>query len=325
MIEAGLPAAEWKVTLPARKEIIVGNVKPFVLDSVAAESNRIAGRRIIVDFSKMLGPEVTADTVSQWISIAPAPENLRAVVDDRTVTFRGKFALGVRYRVALKAGLPAREPMKLDRAQMKEVVFKEIAPRLYFEDFATHQHLAGTRRFRLLSVNVPRIRVTARLFTGDTTPVAVKAYDHYEEHSDEMPADESYNRVDVEKLPGKIIWERDLTADATVDQLKTLPLNWDEILGEHKTGAVLLTAESVDPVTETHKRVGTQAVIQLTDLGALWKRDRDGALSVHMFSLEKGTWARGRKTSPARRGPKANRRRRSGDRQGRQRGPAGGE
>ncbi|MEY2488724.1 MAG: alpha-2-macroglobulin, partial [Verrucomicrobiota bacterium] len=35
--------------------------------------------------------------------------------------------------------------------------------------------------------------------------------------------------------------------------------------------------------------VGTQAVVQLTDLGALWKRDRDGALSVHMFSLEKGT------------------------------------
>ncbi len=103
-----------------------------------------------------------------------------------------------------------------------------------------------------------------------------------------MPEGESYKRVDVDKLPGKIIWERDLAADATVDQLKTLPLNWDEILGEHKTGAVLLTAESVDPVPETHKRVGTQAVIQLTDLGALWKRDRDGALTVHMFSLAKG-------------------------------------
>ncbi len=176
VMEPGLPAAEWKVTVPVRQEIYVGNVKPFFLEKVAAESNRGAGRRIIVDFSKMLGPEVTAETVSQWISIAPVPENLQTVVDDRTVTFRGKFALGVRYRVALKAGLPAREPMKLDRAETKEVVFKEIAPRLYFEDFATHQHLAGTRRFRLLSVNVPRIHVTARLFIGDTTPVALKAY-----------------------------------------------------------------------------------------------------------------------------------------------------
>ena len=72
-----------------------------------------------------------------------------------------------------------------------------------------------------------------------------------------------------------------------MDQPQTLPLNWDEILGEHKTGAVLLTAESVDPVTAEHKRVGTQAVIQLTDLGAVWKRDRNG-LSVHVFSLTKG-------------------------------------
>jgi uncharacterized protein YfaS (alpha-2-macroglobulin family) len=287
VIEAGLPASEWKVALPARKEIIVGSVKPFVVNSVAAESNRIAGRRVIVEFSKTLAEEITPETVSRWISIAPAPENLKADVEDKTVTFRGKFALGVRYSVAFKAGLLAREPFKLDRAQTKEVVFKEIAPRLVFEDFATHQHLAGTRRFRLLTVNVPRIRVTARLFTGDTTPVAVKAYDHYEEQPEGLPPDEVYSRVDVEKLPGKIIWDRELTAGGGVDQPQTLPLNWDEILGEHKTGAVLLTAESIDPVTAEHKRVGTQAVVQLTDLGAVWKRDRSG-LSVHVFSLTKG-------------------------------------
>jgi uncharacterized protein YfaS (alpha-2-macroglobulin family) len=287
-IDPGLPAAEWKATLPRRAEVVIGNVKPFAVSKVAAESNRIAGRRIIVDLSKTLGVEVTPETVSQWISIAPAPENLKAEVEDKTVTLKGKFALGVKYRVAFKAGLPARQPFKLDRAQTSEVVFKEIAPRLYFEDFATHQHLAGTRRFRLLSVNVPRIRVTARLFTGDTTSVAVKAYDHYEDHSEDLPADEVYNRVDVEKLPGKIVWERELKPQASVDQTEMLPLNWGEILGEHKTGAVLLTAESVDPVTAEHKRVGTQAIVQLTDLGALWKRDREGALSVHIFSLEKG-------------------------------------
>ena len=287
VIEAGPPASEWRVVLPARKEIVLGNVKPFAVSSVAAESNRIAGRRVIVEFSKTLDEEITPETVARWISVAPVPENLTAEIEDKTVTFKGKFALGVRYSIAIKAGLPAREPFKLDRAQTNEAVFKEIAPRLYFEDFATHQHLAGTRRFRLLSVNVPRIHVTARLFTGDTTPVAVKAYDHYEEQSDDLPADEVYNRVDVEKLPGKIIWERELEADAGVDQPQTLPLNWDEILGEHKTGAVLLTAESVNPVTAQHKRVGTQAVVQLTDLGAVWKSDRSG-LSVHVFSLTKG-------------------------------------
>jgi alpha-2-macroglobulin len=287
VIEAGLPASEWKVALPVRKEIVVGSVKPFVASRIAAESNRIAGRRIIVDFSKTLAQEVTPETVSRWISIAPVPEDFKAEIEDKTVTFKGKFALGVRYKVTLKEGLLAREPFKLERAQTTEVAFEEIAPRLYFEDFATHQHLTGTRRFRLLSMNVPRIRVIARLFTGDTTPIAVKAYDHYEDRSEDLPDDEMYNRVDVEKLPGQVIWERELTAAGGVDQPQTLPLNWDEILGQHKAGVVLLTAESVDPVTVGHKRVGTQAIIQLTDLGAVWKRDRSG-LSVHVFSLTKG-------------------------------------
>jgi uncharacterized protein YfaS (alpha-2-macroglobulin family) len=287
MVEAGLPAAEWKVTLPARKEIIVGTVKPFVVSNLAAESNRIAGRRVVIQFSKALAPEVTPETISRWISVTPAPPKFKADVEGDAVTFRGEFALGAKYRVAIKNGLPALQPFQLERAQIKDVVFERIAPRLVFEDFATHQHLAGTRRFRLLSVNVPRIRVSARLFTGDTTAVAIKAYDKYEERADEMPSDEMYSRVDVEKLPGKVIWERDLSAGSGVDKPEMLPLNWDEILGEHKTGTVLLTAESIDPATGDGKRVGTQAVVQLTDLGAVWKRDKSG-ISLHVFSLSSG-------------------------------------
>lgn len=287
VIDAGLPAAEWKAALPANKEIVIGVVKPFAISSIAAESNRVAGRRIIIQFTKPLAEEITAENVAQWISVAPAPEKFKAEVEIDTVTLKGDFALGPKYRVTTKAGLPSKEPFKLERAQTNDLVFKQIAPRLYFEDFATQQHRAGTRRFRLLSVNVPRIRVTARLFTGDTTPVAIKAYDKYEEFSDDRAAEEMYSRVDVEKLPGQVIWERELKTAASVDKPETLPLSWDEILGEHKTGAVLLAAESIDPVTAERKRVGTQAVVQLTDIGSVWKRDSDG-LTLHLFSLTTG-------------------------------------
>jgi uncharacterized protein YfaS (alpha-2-macroglobulin family) len=287
VLEAGLPAAEWKVGLPARKETIIGTVKPFTIESVAAESNRVAGRRVIVKFSKALAEEVSPETISRWVSLAPAPPDLKAEVEADTVTFKGTFALGAKYRVSVKPGLPALQPFRFERAQTTEVAFTQIAPRLYFEDFATHQHLGGTRRFRMLSVNVPRIRVTAKLFTGDTTPVAIKAYDRYDQHSGEMPADETYSRVDVENLPGKVIWERELAGGSEIDKPQTLPLNWDEILGEHKTGAVLLTAESIDPATPDKKRVGTQAVVQLTDLGAVWKRDPKG-LNFYAFSLAGG-------------------------------------
>jgi uncharacterized protein YfaS (alpha-2-macroglobulin family) len=287
IIDAAMPAAQWRTTLGARRDIDIGLVKPFAIASIAAESNRVAGRRIIIQFTKPLADDVSAETIASWISVTPAPDKLKAEVALDAVTLKGDFALGAKYRVTTKAGLAAKEPFKLERTQTNELVFKQIAPRLYFEDFATHQHRAGTRRFRLLAVNVPRVKVTARLFTGDTTPVAVKAYDKYEEFSDDRAPDEMYNRVDVENLPGQVIWERDLDSAAAVDQNQTLPLNWDEILGEHKTGAVLLTAESIDPVTLEKKRVGTQAVIQLTDIGSVWKRD-PGGITLHLFSLTSG-------------------------------------
>jgi uncharacterized protein YfaS (alpha-2-macroglobulin family) len=287
VIEAGLPASEWKTTLPARQEIVIGVVKPFAIASIAAESNRVAGRRIIIQFTKPFAEEITAENISRWISVTPVPEKFKTEVEIDTVTLKGDFALGPKYRVTTKAGLPAKEPFKFERAQTNDLVFKQIAPRLYFEDFSTQQHRAGTRRFRLLSVNVPRIRVTARLFTGDTTPVAIKAYDKYEDYSDNREPEETYSRIDVDKLPGQVIWERELKTTAAIDKPETLPLSWDEILGEHKTGTVLLTAESIDPVTAERKRVGTQAVVQLTDIGSVWKRDSDG-ITLHLFSLTTG-------------------------------------
>src|SRR4051812_34621743 len=286
VIDPGMPAAAWRTGLTARKEIMIGKVKPFAVASIAAESNRIAGRRIIIRFSKPLSLEITPENISRWITVAPAPEKFRAEVEDTTVTFKGEFALGAQYRVDIKPGLPAHQPFRFERGQTSTLVFKPIAPRLYFEEFATQQHLSGSRRFRLLAVNVPRVRVTARLFTGDTIPVAIKAYDHYEEYTaEERDPDEMYNRIDVEKLPGRVIWERELKTASALDKPETLPLSWDEILGEHKTGCVLLTAETIDPVTSEKKRVGTQAVIQLTDIGSVWKRD-NGGLTIHFFSLK---------------------------------------
>src|SRR6478752_6178007 len=96
--------------LSRKKKIEIGVVKPFAIDSIAAESNRYAGRRIIIHFSKQLAEDVTSETISRWISVTPVPEKLTAEVAGETVTLKGNFALGPKYRVATKAGIPAKEP-----------------------------------------------------------------------------------------------------------------------------------------------------------------------------------------------------------------------
>ncbi|HWM26222.1 MAG TPA: MG2 domain-containing protein [Chthoniobacterales bacterium] len=287
VLAESLPSAEWKIGMPARKEVKLGAVQPFVLESLDAETNRIAGRRLIFRFSKSLASKVTPETLTEWVAITPAVKNLRSEIEDRMVTVKGDFALDTAYQVEVKAGLAAREPFTFAQTVSRTLTFEKIAPRLYFEDFSTHQFAEGTRRFRLLSINVPRIRVTAHLFTGGRIPAAVSAYDHYQDRPEGAPFDETYSRVDVEKLGGKMIWERELSPGGGVDSHEILPLDWNEILGVQRTGAVLLTAESIEPVNAAGKRVGAQAFVQLTDLGAVWKRDSAGTF-LHVFSLATG-------------------------------------
>ncbi|MEP6956898.1 MAG: MG2 domain-containing protein, partial [Chthoniobacterales bacterium] len=288
VMEAGLPTTDPKLTLPARKEVAIGVVQPFAATTVKAESNRVAGRRLLLDFNKRLGEEVTAESLGRWLEIQPAVPNLKPVVEETSVELQGDFALGVRYRVSLAAGLPAREPTATAARLTREVTFEQIAPRLYFSEFSAHQQTRGARQVRIVAVNVPRLRMTAQLFTGDAIPVALKAYDKYDDYSDtERAPDETYTRVRVEDLPGKEIWSKEFTPGGAVDHENVFTLDWNEILGANVSGVVMLTAESLDPMTPDKKRVGTQTLIQLTDLGAIWKRDREHT-SLHIFSLATG-------------------------------------
>ncbi|MGI8435596.1 MAG: alpha-2-macroglobulin family protein [Chthoniobacterales bacterium] len=91
----------------------------------------------------------------------------------------------------------------------------------------------------------------------------------------------------VESLGGERIWEKDFAPAGEADAEQTVTVDWNEIVGAQKNGVVLFTAESTEPRAVGGKRVGTQTLIQLTDLGAVWKQDRDHT-SLHLFSLATG-------------------------------------
>ena len=84
-------------------------------------------------------------------------------------------------------------------------------------------------------------------------------------------------------MPGTVVWQKDFASDAAVDERKVINLNWDEILGPGKTGTVFLTAEQPAKLAPNVKRVGSQALVQVTDLGVVWKVSGDSFL--HVFSL----------------------------------------
>jgi uncharacterized protein YfaS (alpha-2-macroglobulin family) len=286
MVMAGLPAKGSTLRTLNTVEIPIGNVRPFELSQVEANNVLNQGKHLRITFSKILREKLDTAALSRWIQISPTPGKLEAKVEGSVVDYTGDFMLGENYRVTIQPGLPAAEPFVLARGSIEDVTFGPIPPRLYFEAFETHQMRGGQRKFNLLAVNTPKVRVTAKLFSGTAIPVALRGYGSYYD-SPENSDEEFHTRIDEAKLPGQVVWQADLGGTSATDEQREIAMDWTEILGEGRTGVVLLTAEQIEPPAGQAKRPGTQALVQLTDIGAVWKR-APGETFLHVFSLKSG-------------------------------------
>jgi uncharacterized protein YfaS (alpha-2-macroglobulin family) len=286
VIVQGAPSADGAFKLPTAHVTVIGDVRPFELSSAAVENLAVSGKMVTLNFTKALAKAVKKEP-AKFVKVEPAPANLKFGVgdnvysDNNSIIVRGDFALGTDYTVTVAGETAAAEPFTLGQAASRKVSFAPVASRLYFQGFAAQQQRAGSRQFGLMSVNVSKLRVTAKRVPADRVIAAFDAYAKYTR--DEQKDDEFYQKVDEKTVPGAVAWQKDFSTDAQVDERKLINLNWDEILGPGKTGAVFLTAEQPTKPAPNVKRVGTQALVQVTDLGVVWKQSTDAFL--HVFSL----------------------------------------
>jgi uncharacterized protein YfaS (alpha-2-macroglobulin family) len=297
IIAAGLPASEAGLRLLDPVEIKIGTIRPFEVLSAEASNYIDSGRRLTLWFSKNLAKEVAAKNLTRWVRVEPEPRSFKAELNQRGVVFTGDFELARDYRIIVEAGLPSEEPFVIAQSFSKTVRFNEVPPRIYFEDFATHQLSTGTRAFHFLAVNVPKVRVSARVFTPEAAPLALTAWRAYENPprtENGRDNDEPNGKVDLAQMPGQTVWQQELATTGAVDEKEEIALDWNEILGASKTGVVLLTAEQVGEPAQPGGRPGAQAIVQVTDLGVVWKQSKTETF-VHVFSLAGGTAVSGAK------------------------------
>jgi uncharacterized protein YfaS (alpha-2-macroglobulin family) len=286
VVAQGAPSADGAFKLRDAYFAPVGDVKPFTLDSAAVENLAVSGKKVTLTFSKRLAKAVKKEP-AKFVRVEPAPANLKVDMGDsvfsdvNTIVLRGDFALGTDYTITVAGETAAFEPFTLGQLASRKVSFAPVPSRLYFQGFAAQQQRAGSRQFGLMSVNVAKLHVTAKRIPADCVTAAFDAYAKY--NRDDTTEDEFYQKVDEAKVPGAVVWKKDFSPDAQVDERKLINLNWDEILGPGKTGAVFLTAEQPNKTAPNVKRVGTQALVQVTDLGVMWKQSTDSFL--HVFSL----------------------------------------
>ena len=286
VVSQGAASADGAFKFRADYVTPIGDVRPFELSSAAVENLAVSGKKVTLLFSKRLAKAVKKEP-AKFVTIEPAPANLKVDLGDsvfsdvNTIVLRGDFALGTDYTVTVAGETAAFEPFTLGQAASRKVSFAPVPSRLYFQGFAAQQQRAGSRQFGLMSVNVSKLRVTAKRVPAESVIAAFDAYAKY--NRDDAKDDEFYQKVDEARVPGTVAWQKDFSSDAQVDERKLINLNWDEILGPGKTGAVFLTAEQPTKPAPNVKRVGTQALVQVTDLGVVWKQSGDAFL--HVFSL----------------------------------------
>lgn len=289
VLAAGFPSTDGD-KLARDYEAEVGEVKPFAVETVTASNLVYTGRQAAVKFTKALSKAVRKDPL-KFVKVSPEVGNLKiaAVGDlyetDDSFTIVGDFELGKDYTLTFSGNLKAQEPLTLGKDVSKKISFAPIPARIYFQGFTTHQQKVGTREFHLLGVNVKGVRLSAKVVPPGQVTKALTAYQKYY-REDGPENDEWLQRIDEKTVPGTAAWHKDIVLNGKVDERKMVALNWDEILGPGKTGTVLLTAEQNDKAAPNVKRVGAQALVQVTDLGLIWKESGDYFFSA--FSLSNG-------------------------------------
>ena len=288
VVGAGLPATDPRLRLHERAAVPIGDVTPFVLEDLSVHHVINSDPAIRLRFSKAPAESLT-NSFTNWMEIVPAPENLKVQIGFQELVLEGGFRSQSTYKLKLRAGLPAAEPFGLASPCERQVTIPPVEPRLYFPAFSTDQMAAGNRSFPLLLVNTPQVRVRAKVLDPQSAIHALRGYAGYFRSWRERMAskgwDEPYKAVDYNLVPGRTVFNDELPGTTEIDASATLDLQWDKLLPGRKTGVVFLEAERA--ADDQAPRLGTQALIQLTDLGMVWKEGRDG-LDVFVFSQTTG-------------------------------------
>ena len=239
----GLPALEKGLRLRTRAEVQLGDVRPFVFEQATAHHFLEGGASIILQFSKPVAPSLTNEW-NRWIQLEPLASNISVGAYGRNLSLRGDFQSGTCYRLAARAGMPAEEMFTLDKAAATNIIMPAIPARLYFPAFSQDQQAVGRRQFPLLAVNVPNLRLRAKMLEPDAAIYALCGYDSYfRSWPDYGVSGELYRRLEFALIPGRTVFDEEMTGDPEPDTAKGVAMGWDRVLGGRKTGVVFVEAE----------------------------------------------------------------------------------
>lgn len=267
--------------------VALGKVRPFTFEALKPGNYINSGRSVTMEFTHGLAPDITTETAGKFFRFEPAVPNLRFDGWSTSLTALGDFERGREYQLIIDPAVVSEDGLPFAGERKRAIRFAPVAPRLYLPAITAHQISSGQRKFEVLSANLKSLRVVAQVVAPADAAPSIVAFSKYtrEQQGDDG---ELYQALPAGTIRGKTIFERTIELPkGAIDARQQTPLDWTEILGAQKAGVVFLTVEG-EPVAEVPgKRPAAQALVQLTDLGVLWKK-LDTTLRVTVFSMNSG-------------------------------------
>ena len=259
----------------------LGNLNAFEIDEVETRNEYDSDRFIQIRHNKKdLSSEFTADALSGYVSVSPQPSNFAIEVGNYRINLKGDFQFGIDYRVTVKDGIIGYDTTQLNQVFTGITQFTPNPGFISFPAFTTTQNAAGHRRFDIKTGNLTGLRTRVKALSGDELILALREYDdHYEGWGEKQS-------LAFSNVAGSTVYDQFKGSANGIDESETLSLNWSEITKGATTGAFYLCSEGKSSTREKLE-VGAQSLIQLTDLGLVWKQSPEGT-TVYSFSLKSG-------------------------------------
>ncbi|MSU63530.1 MAG: hypothetical protein EXS31_14225 [Pedosphaera sp.] len=287
VIRVGLPSADHAFAIGQPQRTKLGTVRPFHLAALNIHNTVNNGRRVALTFNQEFAPGVTSSNLDRWIQISQRPDNAFFELWKNRIVAHGDFALSNNYRIKVAQNLSSSEGLMLTSSFTTNVHFEPMSPRIYFPTFTGDQLTLRDRGFPIRVVNLSGVQVRAKQLDATSLIHALRGYRSYvRDRYDDL---EPNAGLDYNVVPGRTVFENRFYLDSKIDAAGQVDLNWDTVLGHGQPGAVFLSANAGSVRDSRQARgPGCQAVVQLTDLGLVWKQ-ADGQMLVSVFSYQTGS------------------------------------
>lgn len=289
---AYLPNASGTATTSKVAEYPVGNVTPFTA-SIDAWTAPDQPRVIRLYFNQSLPETLSPEQFLPHLKFGSEVKDLKAEIQNsrRTVTLTGDFGARDEYRLTLSRALTSAEQLSLEKDLVRTLKFSRLRPELHLPSYDQSQLAAGSRTYRIRSLNNRSLRLRIKKLSPRDLVRASLGYRHYTGDGHDFERYRDRFAIPFELITGKLVADEEIIVDAPLDTTHFHTIQWDHYLPKKaKSGSffVSITSEPAEhPDLQNAKSTRVQSLVQLTDIGLAWKLTEDSAF-LYAYSCQSG-------------------------------------